>query len=511
MAHNQPFRELGYRLGLEKRPQPQAAQRALIGSALTAAGLTATGLGAWLYGRWHIPTEKLEITVPATVQSEHRLTLRDFDGEWKVQLIQDGFGPLYHRRYQVDIDHPTRGKEELLALMIREPNDFTPRELAYFAKMKGENGQMRVGDEYYIHIFGPWDGPVRATEVTPTSFSFVTLEHHLEAGEIQFRLVDHPDRKDAIRFEIRSWSRSKDVNVHLAYYWAGVAKIAQTMLWIFWSNRVRVVSGGRAVGPISVLTHTVPLDEQKEAQTLNPTYKQYTSRIDGYRAAKLNFDPSKRAEYLESAGWHIDNYQVGLPSEAPGKPVPGGSFESAKQVMQNYEFPDPGLVTGVFVPDDPFNERVMLIRARFLVFTFMFGVKISDVIDEERTDEKRGKAQVWGYSYRTLEGHFEMGEITFQVWKFEQTGEVEFRIHAYSKVGYISNPAYRIGFRIFGRGLQVRFSQTALVRMQQLVLARMFSTPEEQAKVETPEVKPLAEAPQELQDKVAESTPAEGK
>ena len=45
---------------------------------------------------------------------------------------------------------------------------------------------MRVGDEFTIRIPGPWDGPVRAVEVDATSFGFVTLEGHLEAGRIRF-------------------------------------------------------------------------------------------------------------------------------------------------------------------------------------------------------------------------------------------------------------------------------------------------------------------------------------
>jgi hypothetical protein len=124
------------------------------------------------------------------------------------------------------------------------------------------------------------------------------------------------------------------------------------------------------------------------------------------------------------------------------------------------------------------------------------------VIDNEtRTDDKRGEAQVWGYSYRTLEGHFEMGEITFEIWKYLATGEVEFRIHAYSKPTLIRNPFYRIGFWMFGRSLQVRFARTAMERMQQIVISRLTKTPDptEKTEVQATSAEPAA------QDKVEEA------
>ena len=45
---------------------------------------------------------------------------------------------------------------------------------------------MAVGDEYVVRMPGPWDGPVRVVERTPTAFRFATLEGHLEAGQIRF-------------------------------------------------------------------------------------------------------------------------------------------------------------------------------------------------------------------------------------------------------------------------------------------------------------------------------------
>ncbi len=68
-------------------------------------------------------------------------------------------------------------------------------------------GRAAVGDEFVVRMPGPWDGPVRAVEVTPTSFRLATLTGHLEAGQIEFRAAD--DGGDLV-FTIESWARSGD-------------------------------------------------------------------------------------------------------------------------------------------------------------------------------------------------------------------------------------------------------------------------------------------------------------
>lgn len=151
-------------------------------------------------------------------------------------------------------------------------------------------------------------------------------------------------------------------------------------------------------------------------------------------------------------------------------PVPDGTWERACAVVRDYRFPPPDLVTGIFAPEGPLEGRRMLIRAGFLGFTFWFGVEIGGVVDEERTlPDGAGKERVWGYHYRTLEGHFEKGEITFTVHKYLRTGRVVFRVHAYSQPDHIRNPFYRLGFKLFGRMLQRRFARESLARMRMLV------------------------------------------
>jgi Domain of unknown function (DUF1990) len=191
-------------------------------------------------------------------------------------------------------------------------------------------------------------------------------------------------------------------------------------------------------------------------------------RLEALGVAKYNLDLERTSDYTAQAGWNVDQHEAELPPEAPGEPIEGGSFRAAQQIVREYRFPPPGLITGIFLPDQPLETRVMLLRARFLLFTFYFGVRIGGVKDTSQ-DTPQGQERVWGYNYATLEGHFERGQIEFTIHKNLASGAVSFQIHSFSRTGTITNPIYKLGFLIFGRALQRRFARESLRRMQVLV------------------------------------------
>jgi uncharacterized protein (UPF0548 family) len=192
-------------------------------------------------------------------------------------------------------------------------------------------------------------------------------------------------------------------------------------------------------------------------------------RLQALEDLGINYAVADRSEVTEANGWRIDSYRTDLPPEPPGAPVAGGSFALARSVVERYGFVDPGLIRGYYDPEAPLLGRVMLLKVKvFGLFRFEFGVRINRVIDEERADE-----YVWGYAYQTLEGHFEMGEITFEVAKQKESGRVIFRIDAYSKLGTIRNLVYRVGARLFARRLQLRYAEYALKRLPELVAEGM--------------------------------------
>ncbi|MFD2718022.1 DUF1990 domain-containing protein [Hymenobacter monticola] len=206
-------------------------------------------------------------------------------------------------------------------------------------------------------------------------------------------------------------------------------------------------------------------------------WEQYRAQIESYSEAKVNYDFARQSEYTSETGWRLDDYATDLPAEAPGPPEAAGSFAAAQEVLKRYAFPPPDLITGYFDPETPLEKRIMVLRARFLFFNFYFGVRVSDVTDEAARDTPDGPERVWGYGYRTLEGHFERGQIDFTIHKNLTTGAVQFRIHAVSQPGQIRNPFYWLGFKLFGRMLQRKFARESQRRMRELVGAQLAGQP----------------------------------
>ncbi|PHQ37025.1 hypothetical protein CEE69_01235 [Rhodopirellula bahusiensis] len=76
--------------------------------------------------------------------------------------------------------------------------------------------------------------------------------------------------------------------------------------------------------------------------------------------------------------------------------------------MVAYKFPDPGRVVGYFDASSELNGQTMLLQAKFLWMSFVFGVRVSQVLDERRVEDVGGYRKRFGYAYRTLQGHWEI-------------------------------------------------------------------------------------------------------
>lgn len=140
--------------------------------------------------------------------------------------------------------------------------------------------------------------------------------------------------------------------------------------------------------------------------------------------------------------------------------------------MQDYEFADPSIVRAVYHQDSPLEGRDMLLELRFWGLRFHAGVRVAGVRDETRTVDGRG-VRLFGWSYVTLQKHLEMGRMDYEVWKWLDSGEVEFRIHRFSRPAAIPNPIVRLGFRVFGRRKQVEFAERACERMAALTAVEL--------------------------------------
>ena len=204
------------------------------------------------------------------------------------------------------------------------------------------------------------------------------------------------------------------------------------------------------------------------AENLN--WETYQEQIQRLASLDYNYDDKVYHASKDKQGWHVDRYQASLASEPKGMPITNGPFEVAKNAIQLYQFPDPRLIRAVFNPESDLPGRNMLLLANFMGFHFTFGVRVTAVVDELRKNEKGEAIKVWGYSYRTLKGHFEIGEIRFEVSKNIETGEVFFDINAYSKPDRIPNFFYRTGFQLFSRPLQKYFAKSSIQRLQRMAI-----------------------------------------
>lgn len=172
----------------------------------------------------------------------------------EVQPPAMGAGPLFHRMYRARIRDASLPPERVIAEMTADLDRVAPTEFASFNKVLGRQGVMAVGDEYVVRMPGPWDGPVRVVERTPTSFRFATLDGHLEAGQIEFSA-----REDGptLEFRIESWARAGDRLSNLLYDHLRMSKEIQLHMWTSVLERVARLVGGRLTGGIEIRTRRV--------------------------------------------------------------------------------------------------------------------------------------------------------------------------------------------------------------------------------------------------------------
>jgi len=200
-------------------------------------------------------------------------------------------------------------------------------------------------------------------------------------------------------------------------------------------------------------------------------------RLAEIAALESTIDLTTRDKYVAAEGWNVHAREIALPPEMPGAPEERGAFVLATEILRAYAFTPRRLIRGSFDPDAPLLDRPMLLTAQFLWMRFELGVRVNRVIDETRVVDGENE-YVWGYSYHTLAGHLERGEITFEIAKRLRTGAVAFRVHSFSQTGHIANWFYRIGFWLVGRRLQQHFAERSLTNMRRLVVDALRAVPQ---------------------------------
>ena len=384
-----------------------------------------------------------------------------------VQRAEDGVGLLMHRTYRTRIVGSSLTPERLVGLITENLDRVAPSEFATFQKLRGHGG-LSLGDDYIVRMPGPWDGPVRVVAATATSFRLATLNGHLEAGQIEFAASsDHR----SLEFSIESWARSGDRFSDLLYTHLRLAKEVQLHMWTSVLVRVAKLAGGWMDAGIVVTTRRVD-PRPASGETAGSPGRRAARKLADLPSRAVNFDTTRTDEYTSTRGWRVDDMVATLPLEGPGPPVEGGSWHVARQLMVSYQLSDPRVVSAFYDEHAPLSGRDMLLRIRFAGLRFHVGVRVGDVYESTRDLDGRS-AHVFGWEYRTLYGHFEQGEMHYQVWKWLDTGEVEFRLYAFSKAAETGPPLLRAGFRLFGRPHQLRFYRQACRRVRRLTEAQL--------------------------------------
>lgn len=383
-----------------------------------------------------------------------------------LQRPADGAGPFVHRLYRLRVRESVLTPAQLMTAITSDIDQVAPSEFASFQKVHGDEDDLQVGDEYVVRMPGPWDGPVRVVATSADAFRLATLEGHLEAGQIEFSART---RDGSLEFTIESWARNGDRLTDLLYSHLRISKEVQLHMWISVLERVAQLSGGRRHGPLAVITRREQESGDDGALT-GPGNRRARHGLAALEGRALNLDPDVVA--TREAGWNVDELARELPREPIGPPVPGGSWETARRLMIDYQVADPAMVRATYRSGTPLAGRDMLLQVRFLFLRFYVGVRIGDVYDETRMIDGR-EARVFGWSYSTLQGHFEAGRQHYEVWKWQDNGDVEFRLRAFSRATTDGSRLRRAGFRLVGRTSQLNFYRRAARQIARLTEAQL--------------------------------------
>ena len=111
------------------------------------------------------------------------------------------------------------------------------------------DGPLTVGQEFVARITGPQDGPVRVIGLDEGELRLATLNGHVEAGEIAFRVRDAGPGRLVV--EVQSWARSGGEAIRVLYERGGGQEV-QSHVWTSLTLALAERLDGRPVGRVEV-------------------------------------------------------------------------------------------------------------------------------------------------------------------------------------------------------------------------------------------------------------------
>lgn len=198
-----------------------------------------------------------------------------------LNQIKKGEGKLFHRRYDIIIKNPQVTAENLMAQIQSDISSFCPKFLAHFEKLKGNERKLKKGDQYDVHITGPWPAKVEVLEVGPLHFTLVTKDEHLEAGQIDFTIEDHNGQ---YLFAIESWARSRDWLVNFFYDVIPLIRIGQVTMWKAFCKKVEKAA--------SLMSERKPADNSSKQRPYKQTFNSPEAESD-VKVASESISPTE--------------------------------------------------------------------------------------------------------------------------------------------------------------------------------------------------------------------------
>ncbi len=179
-----------------------------------------------------------------------------------------GVGPLLQRDYWAVIDRCALNPQQLVELVARRFESFSPEELVTFERLDTAHDSLQEGDQLDLHIKAAGDFSVQVIHRDEQSLTLCTVAGHPEAGRITFGAYRN-DRGDVI-FHIRSRARSGS-HKHLIGFFA-LGEAMQTNTWTDFVNRVAVTVGKGVIGAVFSETKRIE-DEPESIAARTPTFR----------------------------------------------------------------------------------------------------------------------------------------------------------------------------------------------------------------------------------------------
>ncbi len=201
-----------------------------------------------------------------------------------AKLPREGRGKLHRQRYWADIVGSRLDSSPLLRMVRDEFYSLPPEGLLEVGVEPGSAGVIDEGATLTLAIPLRGNIQVRVVEVTDEAITFVTIEGHPLSGAIRFMAMPEGD---AVRFEIRSYTRATDLIDLIGMRTVGSA--AQQVTWKKVVEEVVSRSGGTSPEGVQSLDETLEgedaraVEEWVEELVLTQEREQTTEDIEEAR------------------------------------------------------------------------------------------------------------------------------------------------------------------------------------------------------------------------------------